>query len=311
MDRRNVIVLRALVLVASLLLIVGTPLAEARGKSAPPPGHANHADDKGGHKDKDHRDAPPERPRKTDPPASPAKPEPAPSMPAWVPPPAPPAPRVRTEPARFLALDMGYAALPTLPPYQTAAFASVPMATVKAPTGTGLPSWTWLLPAIGLVSAGATLLVARKGRAPAAAAVPPDPAVRIATATVPSLLRAGKAALDAGDVDEAIAWFTQATKLDPRLAVAHFSRGVCLASVARHDEAYRALKKAHALDPLEGAYRLELARAGARTGRGSEAMTLLWSLIAILPELAGDVADDDAFASLLDHPRFLLMVGRL
>ena len=42
--------------------------------------------------------------------------------------------------------------------------------------------------------------------------------------------------------------------------------------------------------------RLEYSRAAARTGRAAGAMDALGPLLAALPTLAGDVAEDDAFA---------------
>lgn len=174
-------------------------------------------------------------------------------------------------------------------------------------------SFPWGFAVVGLLALGAVVLVGARPLAPKP--IPrAAPSVRLHVASaedVGSLLRAGEAAVKAGRHEEAVAWFTQAIAMDPTLHVAHFCRGVCLASLGRHAEARDAFRKAHRLDPAEGAYRLELARASARTGCGPEAMEALAPLLAALPELAQDVAEDEAFAGLRDHPRFLALVGLL
>lgn len=182
-------------------------------------------------------------------------------------------------------------------------------ATSVAPAPRG--SLPWLIPIVGLASAGATLysLISRQNPTPTPA--PAAPEFRFATPEVPSLLRAGKEAVARGALDEGIAWFDQALTLSPRLAVAHFTKGVCLAALGRVDEAYESLLTAYEIDPSEGAFRLELARVSARLGKSRQAMDALSPLIAAMPELAVDVADDASFTGLLDHPQFLAMTGQL
>jgi hypothetical protein len=77
----------------------------------------------------------------------------------------------------------------------------------------------------------------------------------------------------------------------------------------RADEAMR-----HAIATLDeghGAPLLELARHCARHGRERLALDLLTLVGSARPELLPDLARDDAFAPLRDHPRFLQLVGAL
>lgn len=178
-----------------------------------------------------------------------------------------------------------------------------PIGNAIANVGTTLPAsplavWHWALPLVGLAGLGAVIVTARGLQGTADA----DPR---------SHLHAGKAAIDRGDISEGLARFTQATRLDPDIDVAHYCRGLCLAALRQHEEAYAAFSRAYDLDAAEGAYRLEFARAAARTERAHEAMDALGPLLVALPSLAEDVAQDEAFAALADHPRFLAMTGRL
>jgi tetratricopeptide (TPR) repeat protein len=208
--------------------------------------------------------------------------------------------------ARVEPLDQGIAAESRVP----VAFPN-PYAPPEEDDGGLLSPWAWALPILGLVGLGAALVSTRPGSvAPAPPPRAPGP-LRVSPATLEGLLRAGKDAVEEARFEEAVAWFTQAIKLDPRLPVAHFCLGVCLAAMGRDEDAYAALRKAHRLDPAEGAYRLELARAAARLGRHQEAMQQMAPLLRLLPDLAADAGDDAAFASMRDHPRWLAMLGRL
>ena len=187
-------------------------------------------------------------------------------------------------------------------------------------------SLLWGIPLAGLVLLG---IVASSGRlvqprplpraaparappaaAPAASAQAPL-VVAVKPRDIESILRAAKLAVEAFRYEDAVRLFDQALRLNPKLAVAHFCRGVCLRGLERETEACAAFRRAHELDPGEGAYRLELARACARLGRASEAMDVLGPLLHALPELVDDVLRDESFAGLLDHPRFLALAGRL
>lgn len=303
---------RTLIALLVVALVMGAPLAESKAK--------------------ERGRAPPAVERALEPvaQATPAEPapgttEPAPSAGATPAEPAPSAAAPAPEPARATGTPATSAVVPddVRPQVAAPAAADFGVASVRAvriapvgpigldePSQPGGASWLWALPVVGMVAGGATLLFARR-RAPARA---PDPAplrYHVAASDLRSILEAGRDAVAADRLDEAVAWFTQALTLKPRLAVAHFSRGVCLASLGRHEDAYDALSNAHELDPTEGAYILELARACSRTGRRVEALRLAGRLLRAAPELAQDMGEDDAFAAFRDDPRFLALVGRL
>lgn len=223
--------------------------------------------------------------------------------------------------------------LPFLLPRVPGAASSAPLGmSAAAPAGGasgGIGLW-WGFPLAGLLLLGVVLSSARlvqprpvtRERADAAPvgafAEPAPPALaasEVPVSLVPrdldSLLRAAKAAAEAERLDEAVLWLDRALRLAPALPVAHFCRGVCLAGLGRHEESYAALRRAHELDPTEGAYRLELARACGRVGRTGEAMDVLGLLLQAVPELVEDVATDPCFEGLRDHPLFLAMTGRL
>ena len=310
---------RVVPLALAILLLTAAPaLAEpddgkgpghAQGKAK---GHEKHADPPGHAR----REAAPEAESAPAPaPEAPAEPAPT-QAPAEAPPhdaaaePAPAREHVRAPTPvperRIAAMEEGLA-------LQARATVAIPQPYAAAPDredGSPVGSiWTWALPILGIVGIGAALAGTRP------ASVHATTAKRLsyltATPNVEGLLRAGKTAVEQQRFEEAVAWFTQALKLDPRVHVAHFCMGVCLATLDRHDEAYAALRKAHRLDPREGAYRLELARAAARTGRHREAIQQMSPLLHALPDLARHAGDDDAFAGLRDHPRWLAMLGRL
>lgn len=215
------------------------------------------------------------------------------------------------------------AELAPLPPLVRATGGPTPThvrgATVPTPSAELTGLW-WGLPlagllALGIVASSGRLLQARRleRKVPLAKAAAPTPilAAEAPAGTVDEMLRAAKDAVDSYHYQEAIAWFDRVLAQDAKLAVAHFCRGVCLMALGRDEECYWAYRRAYEADPQEGAYRLELARACGRTGRTAEAMDVLGALLQAMPELAADVADDPSFASLRDHPRFLVMVGLL
>ncbi|MFA5862755.1 MAG: hypothetical protein WDA16_13775 [Candidatus Thermoplasmatota archaeon] len=186
------------------------------------------------------------------------------------------------EPSPKYVLHAGFVSLDA-PPIESA----IANVGITAPRSV-LAAWHWALPLAGLVGLGAVVMTARglqgsamvtmtRRNAPQGHATPQEPRVGLAGASMPTLLQAGKAAIDRGAISEGLAWFTQATLLDPTLHVAHYCRGLCLAALRQHEEA----------------------------------MDALGPLLEVLPALADDVANDDAFAGLGDHPRFLAMTGRL
>jgi tetratricopeptide (TPR) repeat protein len=172
-------------------------------------------------------------------------------------------------------------------------------------------AWRWALPLAGLLGIGVVVATARGLRPAPTRRRAALPRLRFAVADLRSMLEAGRDALASERIEEALAWFTQATTLDRRAHLAHYCRGVCLGTLGRHHEAYAAIVRAVDLHPAEGAYLYELARAASRTGRAAEAMDALGPLLRALPDLAAVAEEDEAFAPLADHPRFLAMTGRL
>lgn len=193
-----------------------------------------------------------------------------------------------------------------------------------APASVGGPSLLWGIPLAGLLLLGVVLSsgrlvqprpLPRKEPASTRAQAAPAPAPQVLVAVQPrdleGMLRAAQAAVVAGRFEEGVAWFDKALRVNPRLAVAHFCRAVCLVGLKRDADAYPSFRKAYDLNPAEGAYRLELARVCARIGRAGEAMDVLGALLHAMPALVEDVSTDPSFAGLYDHPRFLAMTGRL
>ena len=166
---------------------------------------------------------------------------------------------------------------------------------------------SWALPIFGAVLLGTVAVVSVRPRSQKrpAPATSPEPA----PSDVTSFLRAAQVCAKVKRYAEALKHLDGALALEPDLAVAHFCRGVCLGGLARHEEALGPLRRAHQLDPREGSYRYELARACARLGRTAEAIRALAPVVHAAPEMAEDMLKDDAFRALRDHPVFLSLVG--
>jgi tetratricopeptide (TPR) repeat protein len=81
----------------------------------------------------------------------------------------------------------------------------------------------------------------------------------------------GELAGRAGNWDDAIGHFTEATKLDPNFAEAYVGLGLALISVKRYEEAIPALKKSEALTPGNPSIHYGLATAYSRLGQKEEA----------------------------------------
>jgi hypothetical protein len=125
------------------------------------------------------------------------------------------------------------------------------------------------------------------------------------------LLTLGRQALDRGDVEEAAEWFRTVTMAEPDRQVAHFCLGLCLEKKGELAEAEAALAEARRLRPgdVETAY--AHAQVLARQGRTREALRELEALADDMPGLAERLQDDEAWASLRDHPRWLALTGEL
>lgn len=128
----------------------------------------------------------------------------------------------------------------------------------------------------------------------------------------PALLELAQAAVRREDHEEAIGWFETAIALQPDLSVAHLCLGVCLARLDRDEEALESLGHAAQLAPGDPVPVYHQARILARTGRSQEALDRLARVVPVLPgEMVEAMAEDEAFSSLGDHPRFLALTGRL
>lgn len=295
-----------IVLALLLAVLVAAPAADAAKSGRTPP-------------------APAPTPSPNPAPAMPAESSPPLAIPLWVDqrptatlPAAdaasPAGPRPALTERALLGFDLPLFAIP-VPPGADETHLSAESVALPAPAASSpLLALRWIGSLVGLVAIGAVLSRARlvAPPAPLPSADAHKPTLVFAAADDPqALLVAAKQAVDQNRIDEAVLWFDQALRLAPDLSVAHFCRGVCLVGLERHEEAYASLKRAYDLDPAEGAHRLELARACGRTGRASEAMSVLGPLLAALPSLIHEVRDDPAFACLADHPRWLVMTGSL
>ncbi len=128
----------------------------------------------------------------------------------------------------------------------------------------------------------------------------------------PALLELAQEAVQREDYEEAIGWFETAIALQPDLSVAHLCLGVCLGGLDRDEEALESLGHAAQLAPGDPVPIYHRARILARTGRSQESLDQLARIVAVLPdEMVEALAEDEAFLSLADHPRFLALTGRL
>lgn len=224
---------------------------------------------------------------------------------------APPPPRAIERAIASTVPPSGAAPLVVVPAAPRASESPAPVVAAQSAAVGAAGSGTLLVVGVGTVLAvGAGVALARVGlprRVPEPAAAPASNVGRL----VPDLLRAGQAAVAAGAFDDAIRLFRAALAQAPALSVARVCEGMCLDALGRYDEAYATLQLAFEQDSADGLARLQYARACARTARAAEAMATLAPLLHAWPEGCDTIADDDAFANLRDHPRFLQMVGRL
>ena len=134
-----------------------------------------------------------------------------------------------------------------------------------------------------------------------------------APADAPDLahLRAARAAVARGDLAEAVRQFDEALQLAPECAVAHLGRTICLAGLGRAEDA--ALSFQHGLEAAGSGPDMahQLSRLAAREGNAALAMDLLAPALEQRPDLGARVLDDPAYRGMRDHPRLLVMLGRL
>ena len=144
------------------------------------------------------------------------------------------------------------------------------------------------------------------GPAALSAIAPPVPKATLPPAAV--WLALGRRAMAAGDITHALRCFDGALAHEPRLALAHLGRAVCLAETGREDEARDAL--AATIDEARGQEEVlfTLARMCAREGQATFAMPLLEEAIRAKPAIEAVARADPLFA---DHPAFLAVSGAI
>lgn len=124
-------------------------------------------------------------------------------------------------------------------------------------------------------------------------------------------LRAARAAVGRGDVEGGLARFDEVLAQEPGCGVAHLGRTLCLAGLGRQEEAALALQQALGIGEAAPTLAFQFSRLAAREGRNDLAMDLLRHALAARPDLSESVLSDPAYRGLRDHPRLLVLVGRL
>lgn len=128
---------------------------------------------------------------------------------------------------------------------------------------------------------------------------------------VDGVLTVAQACVDRGDFEAASRWFETAIALRPRMTVAHFCLGLVLEELGRDEEALEAFTSAKELGGTGPAPTYRQARILARLDRSKAALSHLAEALSEEPQLRDDAAEDPAFQPLMDHPRFLAILGRL
>lgn len=163
-----------------------------------------------------------------------------------------------------------------------------------------------LPPAVAVAHRAVTLPPAKVSPASAPASAPPVASVTMPPAAV--WLALARRALATESYGEALRCFDGAVKHEPRLALAHLGRAVCLLNLERETEAEESL--ATIFDVARGQEEIlyHLARMCAREGRVGIGVALLTEAVKAIPALEEKIAADPLFA---DHPAYLMAIGRL
>ena len=189
---------------------------------------------------------------------------------------------------------------------------------LNAPSSSGeeTPTWwihlAWALPVLGIGGVAAVLVTRQKARNQTLVMAPR--AVRMAPVSpddLQGLLQNGHGAVSRGAYGEAVAWFERALTLQPKLGVALFCKGICLAANGQVADAYGALRTACTVEPEDANYRVHFARVAVTLGKHKEAMDALQIVTRAMPELGPAMLEDPQLAGLRDHPRFLMICGAL
>ncbi len=93
-------------------------------------------------------------------------------------------------------------------------------------------------------------------------------------------------------LDEAVAAFAAATRLNPRLDRAWYGMGLAHAAQGRHAQAAEALAEAVRLQPFNGVAFYQLAMAHHHDGRADEVASVFKRLMRFDPKLARQLARD-------------------
>lgn len=138
--------------------------------------------------------------------------------------------------------------------------------------------------------------------------VPYEVPVRAPMAPAAVWLALARRALAAGDYERALHCFESAVTHEPRLAIAHLGRAVCLSQLGRDADAEEATGVV--LDAARGQEEIlyHLARMCAAEGHAQMGVQFLRDAVKARPELEETAAADRLFA---DHPVYLMAIGRL
>lgn len=121
-------------------------------------------------------------------------------------------------------------------------------------------------------------------------------------------LALARRALGHGRFEEALRCFDSAITHEPRLAIAHLGRALCLAQLGREKDAEEATEIV--LEAASGQEEVlyHLAQMCAREGAASVGAPLLRQAVEARPQLEERAVKDKLFA---DHPTYLMAIGRL
>lgn len=144
---------------------------------------------------------------------------------------------------------------------------------------------------------------------PAALAAPPMPVplAPVLSAFEQRVARARRH-LGRGEWSEALAAFEDALLHEPRFALGHLGRAVCLTELERETEARAALFETLAASRGQEEVLVVLARMCAAEGHVHLAVPLLGAAVQARPQDVERIARDPVFA---DHPAYLQVLGAL
>lgn len=140
---------------------------------------------------------------------------------------------------------------------------------------------------------------------------PPPSAPSVAPAHLPPAavwLALARRAIANERYEEALHCFDGAVAHEPRLAIAHLGRAVCLSQIGREKDASEATEVVLEASRGQEEVLYHLARMCAREGHTSVGVPLLRDAVRAIPALEEKAVADSLFA---DHPAYLMAIGRL